>query len=552
MAEFHELILMSRVKPHGFVTLKCCVTFLIFLITAIQFAPLRTGYAFSSGAYVTEQALPAVALVYSRVDYEGTFYIPWVSGTLAYTVTHYIAAMGSGFFVNPNGYLVTNGHVVFCFTKKNYAEDSTTKDYIIQDGVTALINWYEQQNGPTFTQSDAQTILSYNQQNAIIKDELRSVYVILGEADGDVIEAKRGISATVVNSDPFMGRDLAILKVELSNTPSLLIGDSDDVKTGDSVYAFGYPGVVAFHPQLSSVTLLEPSVTQGVVSAKRLTQQDIAAIQHSASTTHGNSGGPLLDENGVVVGVNNMGSITEVGLEVAGFNFAVASNVLRDFLRENGVENSIGDITVQYRKGLAFYYAKMYDSAKKQFDAVTTLFPYQWRAKQLSQECQLAISKGERAESSVMLSVSPSAVEVKKQAITVNGTLEHASEMPIAVGISWPATQITLQYTKPDGSIVTHTVLNSRDGAFIDTFTPDVSGQWSVKASWEGDADHMSAVSSASAFKVTDPTLIEILTDTGLIYAIPVAVVVVIVAIYFMMRRKAGAQPLPPPPPQSA
>lgn len=518
------------------------------LISAIQLTPLRTGYAFSKGSYITELSLPSVALVYSRVDYEATLYIPWTSGTEPYTVTHYIAAIGSGFFVNPNGYLVTNGHVVFCFSKKNYAEDSITKGYILQDAVITLIDWYQQQYGRTFTQGDVQIITDYNVENAEIRDTLRSTYVILGEADGDVIEAKRGISATVVNSDPFLGRDLAILKVELSDAPSLLIGDSDSVKTGDSVYAFGYPGVATFHPQLSSATFLEPSVTQGVVSAKRLTQQDIAAIQHSASTTHGNSGGPLLDENGTVVGVNNMGSISELGLEVAGFNFAVASNVLKDFLRENGVANSVGDVTTQYKKGLAYYYAKMYESAKKQFDAVTTLFPYQWRAKQLSQECQSAITRGESAESSVALSAVPLTVKVKKEAITVNGVLQHASEMPIAVDFSWPATQVTVQYTRPDGSSVTHIVLNSKDGAFSDTLTPDASGQWSVKASWEGNGDHKGAVSNALAFTVTEPSLIETLTDTGMIYVIPV-VVVAMVAVVFLMRRRRAGGPLPPPPP---
>ncbi|MGQ9514879.1 MAG: hypothetical protein ACUVTL_07530 [Thermoproteota archaeon] len=135
----------------------------------------------------------------------------------------------------------------------------------------------------------------------------------------------------------------------------------------------------------------------------------------------------MLDENGRVIGVNNMGSITELGLEVAGFNFAVASNVLRDFLNENGLINSIGETTLQYQRGLAYYYAKMYSSAKSEFDAVITLFPYQWRAAQLSQECQVAISNGEKAGSSIMISVTPSNAKVKKETVTVSGSIQHSS-----------------------------------------------------------------------------------------------------------------------------
>jgi len=247
---------------------KGYILFLVTLMSAIQFNPLRTGYPVYSASCM-EQALPSVVLVYSRIDYEGTLYIPWPSGTEAVTVTHNITAMGSGFFVDPNGHLVTNGHVVFCFSQKDYAEDPYTKDYIILDASATLVDLYQQQYGTT--QEDVQIIYEYNLQRAEIRYVLRSTYVILGEADGDVIEAKGGISATVVNADPFMGRDLAILKVELSNTPSLFVGDSDDLGIGDEVYALGYPGIVTFHPQLSSSTILAPSMTQGVVSAKRLT-----------------------------------------------------------------------------------------------------------------------------------------------------------------------------------------------------------------------------------------------------------------------------------------
>lgn len=343
------------------------------------------------------------------------------------------------------------------------------------------------------------------------------------------------------------------MKVELSNTPSLLIEDSDKVKIGDTVYAFGYPGVVTFSPMLSPNTLLAPSVTQGIVSAKRLTLFDIQSFQHSASITYGNSGGPLVNEQGKVIGVNNMGSIAELGIEASGFNFAIASNVLRDFLRENGVENSVGETNTQYEKGLAFYYAKMYVSAKKQFDAVATMFPYHWRAKQLSQESQLLISRGEKADSAISIEVKPLTVKVRKETVTINGTLRQTSEMPIPVVITWPATQITLEYTKPDGSTITRTMVSSSDGKFIDTLTPDASGQWSVKASWQGSEDHKGATSNILTFTVTEPTLIEMLTETGLIYVIPAVVAVAIIVVILFMKRsrtlRAAPPPLPPPPP---
>jgi S1-C subfamily serine protease len=279
--------------------------------------------------------------------------------------------MGSGFFVNPNGYIVTNGHVVFCFESTNYKDDIYTKRDILTGATMSLIEYVQKQQGISFTQDEVQTILNYNLQNGQVTDSHRSVYVILGEATGNIIEARAGYAASVVATAPFLGRDLAILKVELTNTPALLIVESqDEVSVGDSVYALGYPGVATFHPNLSAKTVLDPSFTAGVVSAKKLNSEDVATIQHSAATTHGNSGGPLVNGEGKVVGVDNMGSINELGLEVAGFNFAVACNVVLDFLRENGVQNFVGSTTTEYDKGLAYYYAKMYGSAKAQFQAL--------------------------------------------------------------------------------------------------------------------------------------------------------------------------------------
>ena len=102
--------------------------------------------------------------------------------------------------------------------------------------------------------------------------------------------------ATVVGADP--SRDLALLKVDANNLSTLSLGDSSSVGVGDAVYAIGNPFG------------LDHTFTTGIVSAlqRNLQAPDGAtisgAIQTDAALNPGNSGGPLLDSAGQVIGVN--------------------------------------------------------------------------------------------------------------------------------------------------------------------------------------------------------------------------------------------------------
>ena len=133
------------------------------------------------------------------------------------------------------------------------------------------------------------------------------------------------MKARVVGKDP--GTDLALLKVAARSralTP-LTLGDSDTVRVGDSVVAIGNPFG------------LDRSVTAGIVSAL---QREIQApnsyaidhvIQTDAAINHGNSGGPLINANGRVIGVNaqiETGSTSGAGGNV-GIGFAIPINTVR-------------------------------------------------------------------------------------------------------------------------------------------------------------------------------------------------------------------------------
>ncbi len=131
-------------------------------------------------------------------------------------------------------------------------------------------------------------------------------------------------AAAVVGTD--RATDLALLKIEAGNLVPLGLGDSDAVRVGDPVIAIGNP------------LEYERSVTAGIVSAKGRkvyeTEPFEDFIQTDAAINRGNSGGPLLNQFGEVIGVN-----TVIRSDGRGISFAVPSNVVKRVaaqLRANG------------------------------------------------------------------------------------------------------------------------------------------------------------------------------------------------------------------------
>jgi serine protease Do len=172
-------------------------------------------------------------------------------------------ALGSGVIVSPEGYIVTNNHVVAKATE---------------------------------------------------------IQVLLSD--------KRTFKGKVVGADP--QTDVAVIKIEASGLPSAPFGDSDQLKVGDTVLAFGNPFGQWF------------TVTRGIVSALGRSGMGIEGfenfIQTDAAINPGNSGGALVSVRGQVVGINtailsgNSGPGGEGGS--VGIGFAIPSNMAKHVMED--------------------------------------------------------------------------------------------------------------------------------------------------------------------------------------------------------------------------
>ena len=195
---------------------------------------------------------------------------------------------GSGVILDPDGYIVTNAHVVHNARR-----------------VQVLLN---------------APLPAERPQHSILKPRGRLV------------------GASVVSTDP--ETDLAVLKVAETDLPYLPLGDSDALQQGQLVLAFGSP------------LGLENSVSIGVVSAQARQLQAEAPmiyIQTDAAINPGNSGGPLVNTRGQVVGINTFILSQSGGDE--GIGFAAPSNIVRtvfEQIRDSGrVRRGVIGVQVQ-------------------------------------------------------------------------------------------------------------------------------------------------------------------------------------------------------------
>lgn len=147
--------------------------------------------------------------------------------------------------------------------------------------------------------------------NSHVVDGMKEIKVILND--------KREFTGKVIGQDP--NTDIALVKIEATELPYIELGNSDDLEVGQWVVAIGNPYG------------LHATLTVGVVSAKGRNDLDLTRvedfIQTDAPINRGNSGGPLLNLNGQVVGINTAIVSGYNSGGYLGIGFAVPSNIAK-------------------------------------------------------------------------------------------------------------------------------------------------------------------------------------------------------------------------------
>ncbi|MCX8506324.1 MAG: trypsin-like peptidase domain-containing protein [Alphaproteobacteria bacterium] len=222
----------------------------------------------SALAILTEKSLPSVVSisVAKNIENERSSGKTTPLGKTKPSKKSAIKALGSGFIIDKTGIIVTNHHVIAQTLDQSRVKSNTKPNDLAQFIDVTLANHQKYR-------------------------------------------------ATLIGSDELA--DLALLKIEAKTAlPFLRIGNSDLVKVGDWVMAVGNPFG------------LDGTVTVGIISARRSYKEsggETDLLQTDAPIDHGNSGGPMLNMAGEVVGINSSIFANEKGESVR-IGFAIASN----------------------------------------------------------------------------------------------------------------------------------------------------------------------------------------------------------------------------------
>ena len=320
---------------------------------------------------------PAVVLIVVQVNGEVVLSTPEGPQNLP---VEGITSTGSGFLINPRGYLVTNGHVVQLYHENN---EEQLQDFFLRKALLEnfLGTKAKEMSEAQIARKLDLLVRKYRPKSQVtIKKDLkvvlsnRKVYPAEVKAYSPPIQPAPGKMAVPgYHYKAEAGKDISILKIEDKDLPIVILGDSDYVQLGEPVYIVGYPGAVIQHPFLGFQ--IEPTVTTGTISGVKVDVKGMPVIQTDAPITWGNSGGPAFNHRGEVIGVATFTSIVR-GQAIQGFNFLVPINTVKEFIRASGVpmgEESL--FNRLWEEALELYARGDFKAALAKLDEVNRLHP---------------------------------------------------------------------------------------------------------------------------------------------------------------------------------
>jgi pSer/pThr/pTyr-binding forkhead associated (FHA) protein len=225
---------------------------------------------------------------------------------------------GTGFFIDSTGYIMTNAHVVDI----SHGGTEKAKQQLI-------LNFLKYIAGELKVTDEAQ--LNSILQQTQLQDIQQFHQVIF--PDGSKYDFEVKAFGNPINKES--SKDVAVIKINYSNAPILKLGDSEKINILDKVTLIGHSGL-SRSSLLDDKSSLKPSIRRGEIAQKRTEADGLPILEININSWHGDSGGPVIDEQGEVVGLLTFGGDGE-GQNTG---FAVPSNTAKGFISEAGINKN--------------------------------------------------------------------------------------------------------------------------------------------------------------------------------------------------------------------
>lgn len=290
-----------------------------------------------------------------------------------------ITGVGSGFFVTPDGYIVTNAHVVS-------EDEKVLKAQIAQQALGRLLQQdiadLQKEVGAVSDETKKglqAAVIDFYSQYMQIGDIKRDVSTLYGVGVPGMNVQPKPNPVEVIQSglgSPIPGKDVAILKAQGENYPTLPLGDDKALKTGEQVFPLGYPADATFFQAFDPSSVTESSLTSGLVSAQKTMEGGWTAIQTDAVIRGGNSGGPAMNSKGEVIGLSTFGlRDPNTGVSAEGANFLVPTSIVKEFLDRTNVKPAAGPVTEKWTEAVLLMEQGYYRAAQERLNEVNALRP---------------------------------------------------------------------------------------------------------------------------------------------------------------------------------
>jgi hypothetical protein len=321
------------------------------------------------------RAKPAVVLVVSEVSADVK--VNCGGGETRVAPTPF-RETGTGWVIDANGYLITNGHVVQpAYSTPLWLINSLTRKGVESACVPLALARMGVTPGerPDLEEQLKRRAFETALPTATAKIE-PAIFIVFSNGTRLRAEVKK-YSPPVAGSE-MSGRDLALLKVDAKDLPLLRLRGSQNAQIGDPVHILGFPGVVLSHELLNQSAKVEASVTNGAISGFKQDVADNPVIQTDAPAAWGNSGGPAVNLHGEVMGVLTFVSLAPgpEGSIVQGFNFIIPAAAVREFVQGTEVKlDGKSRFNDEWWAGLRDFFDESYRSAARHFAAADRIVP---------------------------------------------------------------------------------------------------------------------------------------------------------------------------------